>query len=1107
MHKRFINLSSILVLTLCFCTLAFGQETTGSIEVTVRDTTGAIVPNASITVESSRTPNSSTAGFRRTATTDDEGFQRILQVPPGTYRIVVAPTGGFAEKIVENVDVVLGKVSPVNIELGVGSTNVNVDVTSDSELPIDTTDTKIQTNISQKDAELLPKGTNFSSLLKISPATRPEPLTGGFQVDGASGSENTFIIDGQEVTNAISGTLDQNTNLPFQLVQEIQVKSSGFEAEYGGATGGVINVVTRGGSNDFRGEFGAQFRPGKLQPVSRPILNLGDQLEYIQPLREPSLGFFPTATLGGPVIKDRVWFFGSYTPQILTRERTIRYRTTDTTAQTFGRTETYRTKQTNEYFFGRLDAQPINNIRLTGTFTYNPVVVEGELPGVLTLDNDTLPSAGGSLFGTAFQDQLGGRQNAKNVTGTFVWTPTNNVVISVRGGHNFLNQKLGTYGRPSPVGVFSVLCSGQGLTPPPSAGCTRGASNGVTAFALTAFDATKRNTVDADVTYITNLLGRHEFKGGYQYNGLSNQRLSQTTDQVVLRYGRTITQTSGREITPTAPICTTGQTTSCVLGSGFVRRLASQGDVSSKNEGFFFQDKYQPVNRLTLNLGIRTERENVPSFNPEAPDVKFDFQDKIAPRIGVAYDLTGDGKTKVSGFYGWFYDRFKYELPRGSFGGEFFYDDFFEILPTDPAAFSITPNLIFGSANPTTPPIAGLCPSTGFIYGRSRCTLNRRAPTNAGLGIDVAGAVDPDIKAYRQQELTFTFERELTNKFVVQARYTRKKLDRTIEDSGFLTPTGSEAYIIGNPGFGLSAQTAIAQGFKPQKAVRKYDAFEIRLDRRFADDFYFNANYTLSRLYGNYSGLASTDEETSTGNGRTDPNVSRYFDAPFTETVVTGGETLGRLATDRPHVFKFAGAYSLDWNKRFGFASNNTTEFQTFFTAQSGTPLTTNADVQGYDNVILFGRGDLGRTETFTETDFAIRHRYRFGRDDRFTIVGEIDVLNVFNQNNELGRYTLINPNNFLLADDANGIVTRAEARSGGIVGVCGPGTSTPLCAIGTGTLGSQVTRIAQQRYQIAGSSVLANNINAAAQRDERFNLSDAFQAPRQFRFGFRLLF
>jgi hypothetical protein len=1046
-------------------TITLGQETTGSIEITVKDTAGAIVPNVTVTIAS--VAGSSTTGFKRTITTDDQGFQRVLQIPPGLYTVTAAANSGFAERKVDNINVVLGKATPVTIEVG-AQVGAVVDV-STNEAPIDTTDTKIQTNISAQDAELLPKGTNFASLLKISPATRPEPKSGGFQVDGASGSENTFIIDGNEVTNAVSGTLDQNSNLPFEIVQEIQVKSSGFEAEYGGATGGVINVVTKGGGNDIHGVFGAKFLSGELQPVARPILYLGNNLEYVQAPRDGSLGFFPTATLGGPIVKDRVWFFGSYTPQIFTRDRTINYRTG------LGSTK-YSAKQKNEYSFGRIDAQPMDSLRLSGTFTYNPIIQEGELPGTTTIFNTTLPSGNG-LVGSAYQAQLGGRQNAKNVTGQAVWTPTGNLVFSLRVGHNFLNSKLGTYGRPPAfpytASTTTILCSASGLTPPPQAGCSRGGYNGIDNFTQASFDATKRNTIDADVTYLTNLLGRHEFKGGYQRNALRNELLTSDNGYIILRYGRSIDVYSGRNVTPTA-----GQ-----IGSGSVVRISESGNVKSRNEGIYIQDKYQPINRLTLNLGIRTERENVPSFNASAPDLVFDFKDKIAPRIGVAYDLTGDGKTKISGFYGWFYDRFKYELPRGSFGGNTFYQDYFEIFPNSPAAFQNNINTLIGTPVNT---IGGNCPATGFVFGQIRCSIDRRVPSNApGLDINTAGGIDPDIKAYRQQELTFTFERELNNKFVVQGRYTRKKLDRTIEDVGFITPSGSEAYIIGNPGFGLAKSFREAQGFTAVKARRDYDAFEVRLDRRFADNYYFNANYTYSRLYGNYSGLASSDEVIA-GEGRTDPNVSRYFDAPFTEASIVGGETLGRLATDRPHVFKIAAAYSLDWNKRFGFNGSNTTEFQTFFTAQSGTPLTTIADVAGYDTVIVNGRGDLGRTEMFTQTDFAIRHRYKFGKDARFTMVGEVDVINLFNQNNELNRFTLINPNNFNLEDVANGLVTAQEKA----------------------TLSSAaLLRLAQQRFQANGAPGILTKVNALADRDPRFNLPNLFQAPREVRFGFRFLF
>ncbi len=203
-------------------------------------------------------------------------------------------------------------------------------------------------------------------------------------------------------------------------------------------------------------------------------------------------------------------------------------------------------------------------------------------------------------------------------------------------------------------------------------------------------------------------------------------------------------------------------------------------------------------------------------------------------------------------------------------------------------------------------------------------------------------------------------------------------------------------------------------------------------------------------------------------------------------TKITAGIFVAPTVSDRPHVFKFAGAYSLDWNKRFGFGSNNTTEFQTFFTAQSGTPLTTVADVAGYDTIILNGRGDLGRTGRFTSTDFAIRHRYRFGRDNRFTLVGEIDVLNLFNESNELARFTLIDQTVYNLEDPANGLVSVQEEE----------------------TLSSAaLLRLAQQRFQANGAPGILSQATDLANREQRFNLPNSFQAPREFRFGFRLLF
>ena len=1081
----------MLAIALSFTLSAFGQERTGTLEITTRDPNGAVVPNVTITVANSTAPGTtSTTGFRRTVTTDSDGFVRIIQVPPGVYSVTAAATAGFAEKNLANVPVELGKSTPVNMDLGI-TTSTDVTVAAGDVLPVDTTDSKIQTNISAQMAELLPKGTNFASVLKMSPATRVEPRSGQFQIDGSSGSENTFVIDGQEVTNVRTGVLNSNSNLPFQLVQEIQIKSSGFEAEYGGATGGVINVVTKGGSNQWHGEFGLAIRPSGLGAVARPVLrefvySTPHTAEYYPSRRDSFIETLPTANLGGPIFKDKLWFFASYSPQIFDRGRSLTYLFDQTRAPHPRGTIRYNAHTVSEYSFLRLDSQPYSKLRLTGTYIYNPIYTRGGIPAwtaELLTAATSLPSSLGP--------QSGGRQNSQSVTGQGVWTPTNNLVLSFRGGHYFLNEKLGSYG------IFDLttpryVCSVSSPQPaPPGFGCTVGFNNGLPRDTGTVYDATTRNTFDGDATVLTNFGGRHEFKGGFQYNGIANQLIAPTRDQVLLRFGQSISQLSGADIpvTGATALNPTGYCGNanhipgnpCNWGSGQFSRFGEFGDVSSKSIAFYLQDKWQPTKRLTLNLGARFDKEDVPSFTPGLPGIEFDFTDKIAPRLGVAYDLTGDGKTKLSAFYGWFYDRFKYELPRGSFGGNLWHDVYFEILPG--RVFSdFTPVGITGADPPPFIP-GGACPtSLTPVYGMVRCDVDHRVPSNSGLGIEY-GTIDPDIKAFRQSEFTVTFERDLGNHFVFAGRYSRKQVDHAVEDAGFPLPSGSEAYIIGNPGEGLYKRLAEEQGLIALKPQRQYDAVELRLDRRFANDWYFNLNYTWSRLYGNYSGLASSDED-----GRLSPNVNRFFDQPQAGWTAAGGPDNGLLPTDRPHVVKFSGAYSLDWNKRFNMLANNTTEFQVFTSVQSGTPITTTFVLRGVDFIVLNKRGDLGRTELFTETDFAVRHRVRFGNDNRYTLVLEADFLNLFNEANVLNRENNISIANFAAEDPAFGLITPAERAT------CT--TNIAPCLL-----------IAYRNFQQNGSAALQAAVQTDANRYALYDQPNTFQGPRSIRLGVRFVF
>lgn len=1063
MNKNFKFITGVLSFVLCFAAFAFGQRTSGNIEGTITDPAGAVVAGASVTLKNAGT----TTGLTATTTSNGEGYFRFSNIPSGFY--TVTATGANFKTSKRDVEVVTDTTTSADIKLEIGVSSVVVDVTTDSAVTIDQSSTKIDTTITKKIIEDLPAGTTFGSLLKIAPNVRPE--AGGFQIDGASGSENVFIIDGQEVTNFRTGSLNGNFNLPFELVQEVQIKSTGFEAEFGGAMGGVINVVTGGGNNEWHGNFGASFRPAKLAGDPRVVLNrfgsTAGSFEYFQPPKDGGVAFFPVANFSGPIVKEKLWFSAAYAPQIFETDRKIAYFSTGSnpTGRTVSQVVGYNQNFRQEEAFFRLDAQPHSKLRVFGTFLWNPIVQDGVLPAStegLSGAPQSVNFGGsiGTLSGADLLARQGGRQNANAFNTQATWIPTSNLTVNFRYGRSFLNEKLNSYFLPQ---ATRYICSTSNAGIPAGAGCTSGFQNIGNNFQI-AYDVSTRNTFDADAGVGVNLGGRHNFKFGYQNNKLFN-----TVDQgykglgiITLFYGIPISA-QGVPNTPTA-----GN-----LGSGRLQRFGTVGEASSKSQSLYGQDSWQIASRLTVNLGLRIEKEEVPNFGSTGSQaIQFGWGDKISPRFGFAFDLTGDNKTKVFANYGWFYDRFKYELPRGSFGGDFFRRDFFEILPARGVAFNgYTLANILGS-NPD--PIGGTCPIVGGT-GYSVCQFDFRVATNL-IGADIfeTGAVDPNLKAARQSEYTFGVERLLGRDFVLAGRYTHKQVDRAIEDVGVFNAQGSEAYIIGNPGFGLVCTVASTANLPCPKAERKYDAVEVRLDKR-STNYFFNGSYTWSRLFGNYSGLASTDEA-----GRNSPNVNRFFDLPPLGFNANGDPDNGRLATDRPHVFKAYGGYSFDWK------GNNIhrTGVTAFTTIQSGTPNTTIYNLYSLGTTILNNRGDLGRTEMFTETDFSVSHRYKFGADARFTLEGFVDILNLFNESNVLTVQNNISDQNFV---------------------------ASTLTTGGCTTCGSEAA-VFQTIFNGPGIQAFVNNVltsrgvSATGIRND-YKLANGFQGPRTVRFGFRLFF
>lgn len=1089
MNKLALFFTFSLLATLCLFSPVLAQETTGGIEGTIQDSNGAVVPNITVTITTTKSAaNSPTttgvgSGFRRTITSNEEGFFRAIQIPPGSYDVVTSASGGFGAATYQNVTVAIGRNTQITINLNPGGNVTTVDVAASDVAPVDTTNNAIQTSINAQKIELLPKGTGFTSILKSVPGTRPERQTGGFTVDGASGAENVFVIDGQEVTNYRTGTLNDSFSIPTQFVQEVQVKSSGFEAEFGGATGGVISVVSKGGSNDLHGEFGVQFETPELNGTPRPLLqrfttgaviltppspgNFQQYTEYFQPQKAGGVNFFPTANLGGPIIKDKVWFFGSYSPQIFeTNINTQHFTSAPAATRTFIASAPYTSTVRNEYAFGRITANPFSSLRISSSFLWNPVIQQGIIP-TTSFSNvassaiafGAIPTANfgpgiGVLSAPDFRPRQGGRQNSNFVTVDGTYTPTSNLVISGRYGRGFLNEKLGNYFLPLPTAT-GIACNASGGAPIPGFPCTN-----QTGGSQTLRDVSIRESYDFSGTIIFNGGGRHELKGGYQRSTIAND----------VALGNT--EVGGITFFP-GPIPSPSTPTAGAIGYGQFRRQGTNGFGSNLSQSIFIQDRWQPFSRLTLNLGVRIEKENLPTFNGIPSGVDFSWGEKIAPRLGFALDMFGDGRTKLFASYGQFYDRVKFALPRGLFGGDIFLDDFFEVFPGQTSSQFNIGNILNGFTGPS------VCPTTGFITAGalSRCQLNRRVNANeVGASPFINGAVDPNLDPFRQTEFTVGLERQIGRDYVLRGRYTYKNVDEAVEDAGIVNPAGSEAYIIGNPGKGLHLQTLKALGYqRSTRPQRRYDGFEVVFEKRLSNNYYFNANYTLSRLYGNYSGLASSDEPHLL-NGRLAPGVSRAFDLPFIGFTALGEFDNGRLATDRPHVFNIYGAYIFDWRG----SKSNSTEVSAFQTITSGTPQTTSIfGASGITPQIFIKRGDLGRSPVLSQTDLNITHRYRFGADTRYSIAFDFNVLNLLNQDTVTGIYPTYN--------------------------VSGVGNAN-AAALTSGSQQAYVNGWTSGSLLPAINSFL-NDPNRPDRKDNRYGQPQIFQGPRVIRFGMRFMF
>lgn len=935
---------------------AFAQERFGEISGIVSDEQGAAIPGATVTAESKTLPKP------MQAITDSQGRFRFLNVPIGTYVMTVGLTGFSTHK--QTIEVNLGSQITAHAKLGVGQVTEVIEVTG-TALSIDPTSSRSGTNITSDQIENLAKvGRGFNSVLAMAPGVFLEPKNGnagvgGVQVGGASGSENGFYIDGTEVSDLRRGSLRENNNIPLDFVQEVQVKTGGYEAEYGGATGGVINVATKSGTNAFHGSLGVQYTGDGLNPADRGFFKRNpsdvNKAEFFGPKEDSYSVVSPNFSLGGPILKDRLHFFAAYSPDRESTTRDIDYASG---------TRTFEQKRTRHYSIGRVDFTPSSKLQINASYIWSPYKREGTLP-----ERDPRVAAPSNDLSVG-----GGYTPAQQVSTGFSWAPKSNLVVSGRYGYKYLNDKDGNYGlSQDPYIIYGTESAKAGL-PVPTPGAA-GYVNVTSTFGI-AKDITTRHNGYFDLTYVATLGGQqHTFKGGYAINRVANEVLNDYTNgRFDIFWGEAYSRGSIQN--------QRGLYGYYIWNDG----VKNTGSVNSRNQGFYIQDTWRAGNRLTLNLGVRFENEFLPPYKGEVGGVKvadpvsFGWGDKIAPRVGAAWDVKGDGRWKASASFGLFYDSLKYELARGSFGSDYWFSHVYRL--NDPNVLNL------GFANP------------GGLGSEIITFDNRTLPINSAGEID---GIDRAIKPYKGNEISAAIDHQFTSKLVGSVRYTRRRLLKAIEDIGVLDADDNEVYLIGNPGFGATRDdpTGIYDGTTPNgtplvpTADRNYDAVEARGQGSFGN-FNFLASYTWSKLKGNYSGSANSDES-----GRSDPGVSRAFDLPYYYFDQSGDQTpkTGLLATDRTHALKVFAYYLF----KTGLGTTNIGVNQVFL---SGTPDSTSV-IYLSAPTFPFGRGDLGRTPSYIQTDLNLSHSFKLtqGTNLRF----EANVRNLFDQDSVISRVTQIN--------------------------------------------------------------------------------------------------
>ena len=943
--------------------LASAQETTsGSITGKVVDAQGAPVPGATVTITTNQGP--------KTLVSDANGRFFAPYLAPGRYSVKVELTG-FAPVEQKNIDVHLGqRLELGEITLKVGSLQETVEVVGGAPV-VDTTTTTIGGILDSETISKLPVGRNFTDTLYMLPGVSDSSYAGKSNpsIGGASGLENNFIIDGVNASNAGFGAIGSysrnygslGTGVTSDFIKETQVKTGGYEAEYGQASGGVVNVVTRSGSNQFHGAVFGYIAPPSLESSYQQLDTTNGTVNTVG-RKQADVG----VSLGGPIMKDKLFFFGTFNPTWETLTRTA---PKGFPLASLG--EVDRVRKTYSYA-GKLTWQMGSNHRFDASAFGDPATADNGPQTATALVASTL---------TRFSAlKYGGHSQSLRYDG--IMTP--NWLIEASAGH--ITNKF----HESPqINEWSV--SDRRVVP-------NVISGGIGFFEV---DNGRNTQFTLKSTNLFNAGGSHQLRYGVSYEDIYYlQGTGRTGPTFTLSDGTQTTTGGSIQIRPDPAFGSIWRVTRAQTGPG--------RETTQKYTSFFLQDTWQIGKRLTFRPGVRVDNQKLQgseefpvclsnekfvgdvSGGGDAVPCEYTFGPLWAARLGATYDLTGNGKTKLFASWGRFYVKIPNDLAARSLSADagVTVADYFDAGLTRPV-----PNgtLALGTTNHLT--YAGLHPAT--IANGVGSTYSDEFV--GGFEFEPAQRLSVGVR-YVHRNIPVVMEDFAPAQVILYTYGIPPSIEYIIDNINTETPTTNPA------DFGLPFQQAHFEN-----PTHTYQAIEVTMNKSFSDNWSMIASYRWSDLKGNFEGFYRSD------NGQSDPGITSLFDFPTNDPSYTKdgaalgfrgdirfqGTTLGEgvLPNNRRHQLKLYTNRTFG-NLNAGIAAN----------VGSGRSLTALASNPGYQNAgeipeTLRGGGfqtvDGLKKSTDTEVYFDAHLDYTIKVGERRVIL-LADGFNLFNTQDPL---------------------------------------------------------------------------------------------------------